>query len=352
MTELKKGVHKMIFENLEQRMAQRYIDMFPPFIPDENASVSISAQEEFYTIMKKLYRLAFNEPLLFVPSLHKDDAYPNRFDKKSYGKPDLQTTMKKFTKTVDSLLQTMFFLGQGRDIKINKRQQEILSKIGVENVGTLPAAWEWMSKRENANLITFSHCLFNKNYSYASDIYAHLFGNEAFRKIENWMLAQGYKQFNIYDVTASDCRLSLTYANPIWDKERPNGGFEYKIKHTGISARYDSFVKQPAVMGLCIPKGLMKSLLHSYNLMNESLKEFIIKQTTKCWDCRFCVQTDKTGLRPLAYTIIEHKKIEYKLCEYFPGYSYCWTSITPDLADQIIEMLSFMDKFVPNKKTT
>jgi len=340
----------MTFENLEQRMARSYIDMLPPFVPDEKANISVYEQEQFYNLMKELYHLAFNEPLLFVSSLHEDDAYPNRFNRRKYGKPDLQTNMKKFIKAVDSLLQNMFLIGQGADVKVNKRQKEILSRIGIENICNLPASWVWMSRREGANLTDFSYCLFDENYPYTSVIYARLLGKDAFRKLESWLISQGYERFDIYDVVASDCKLSLTYANPSWSKERPNGGFEYKIKHAGISMRYDSFIKQPAVMGLCIPKGLMKSIINSFNSMSESLRGFVVKQTAKCWNCRYCVQTDKTGVRPLAYTIIKHGETEYKLCEYFPGYNYCWTSIDNGLADQLIEMLPFMDRFIPNNK--
>ncbi|GHU75039.1 hypothetical protein FACS189461_0490 [Spirochaetia bacterium] len=85
----------MKFTNLEQRMAKAYIDMFPGFVPDEIAPASIHDQEQFYLLMKNLYRLAFDEPLLFVSSLHEDDAYPSRY-KKPYGKPKLILDMKKF----------------------------------------------------------------------------------------------------------------------------------------------------------------------------------------------------------------------------------------------------------------
>lgn len=91
----------MAFTSLEQRMAQTYIDMFPTFVPDECADVKVSEQERFYTLIKNLYQLAYDEPLLFVSALHEDDVYPNRFDKSSYGKPNLQVTMKKFTKAIN-----------------------------------------------------------------------------------------------------------------------------------------------------------------------------------------------------------------------------------------------------------
>ncbi len=335
----------MTYTSLEQRIAQAYIDMFPSFVPDEKANISVAEQEVFYNLIRDLYKLAFDEPLLFVPSLHDDDAYPNRFNKSSYGKPDLQVNMQKFLKAMDTLLQNMFLIGQGSSVKLNKRQQVILSRLGINSFTSLPLAWIWMSTRQETNLMVFSNCFFKKDYPYTSDIYARLLGNEAFRKLENWMISNGYKRYDIYDTNSSNSNLSLTYINPAWSKERPSGGFEYKIRHTGISARYDTFIKKPPVFGLCIPNGL-KPYLDAFNSMSEKNQNFIINHTKRCDGCRYCVQTDKTGSRPLACMPIDYKKDKYNLCPYFPGVGFSWTSIDDALAEQLIEMLSFMDRFV------
>ena len=146
----------MKFTNLEQRMAQSYIDMFPDFIPDEKAKINKTEQEQFYFLMKNLYQLVFNEPLLFVSSLHEDDAYPSRY-KKSYGKPELINNMRKFVKAIDSLLQSMYLFGQDSKNKFNKKQQEILSKLGINNFSKLPKAWTWMSKRPKSSIVEFMY---------------------------------------------------------------------------------------------------------------------------------------------------------------------------------------------------
>lgn len=338
----------MPFLNLEQRMAQSYIDMLPPFVPDEKADICISEQERFYALMKGLYQLAFDEPLLFVASLHEDDAYPG-FVKSNYGKPALQVNMKKFTKAVDTLLQNMFLIGRGSDVKMNKRQLAILSRLAVTDLSSLPAAWIWMANRPDCSLTDFSFCLFKKGYPYTVDIYARLLGAAAFRKLENWMIEQGYQRYDIYNVTASDCKLSLTYANPAWSKERPNGGFEYKIKHTGISVRYDACFENPVVFGLCIPNGL-KDFLKAFTMADKRVQDFIVERTKKCDKCRYCVQTDKTGTRPLAAMKVPHEGETFDLCPYFPGYSFRWTSISVELANRLIEMLAFMDKCAEYKK--
>jgi hypothetical protein len=338
----------MEFNSLEQRMAKSYLDMFPKFVPDKNEKISSDEQEKFYSIIKNLYDLAFNEPLLFVPSLHEDDVYPSRY-KKSYGKPDLINNMRKFIKTIDLLLQNMYLLGQGStEVKIDKRQKEILSKLGINNYNKLPKAWTWMAKRKESNIIDFKHCLFDKNYPYTSDIYAGLLGEAAFRKLENWMISQGYRRYDIYNLIASDCKLSLTYANPLWDKTPPRGGHEYKIRHTGISAQYDYFTQEPAIFGLCIPNGL-KIFLNNFQTMETKTKNFVFSRTKKCDNCRYCVQTDKTNSRPLAYISINYENKNYNLCPIFPGYSFSWTNINNELVEQIIGMLKFMDKYIEEK---
>jgi hypothetical protein len=337
----------MTYTSLEQRLAKAYLDMLPAFVPDEQAEVSIDEQLEFYHLMKNLYQLLFDEPALIIPTLHEDDAFPTRY-KKAYGKPDLQENIYKYNRTMDALLKNMFSIGCGNDVKLNKRQIKILTRLGIEDLSNLPATWIWMSKRPGANLTAFAYCLFNENHVYSSEVYARLLGEKVFRRLEDWMISHGYKAYDIYNTDWADYRLTLTYANPAWGKERPNGGYEYKIRHTGISVQYDSYVRNPVSFGLCIPYGL-KLFLENFNSMDENVKDFVVNHTKKCDGCRYCVQTDKTSTRPLACIPVTYNRSDYKLCPYFPGYGFSWTSIDDNLVDNIIALLSFMDGFAKQK---
>ena len=208
------------------------------------------------------------------------------------------------------------------------------------------SAWEWMATREGAHITAFSHCLFRMDYSYALDIYRRFFNSAALDKLVDWMREKGYKPFDIYHLIGTDCKLSLSYVNPKWGNTPPRGGFEYKIKHTGISFRYDNGVQIPWVLGVCIPGG-MKPYLSRFDSMEDSLRDFVISRNRKCNGCRYCVQTDKTGARPLAAVTVVQKGKQYSLCPYFPGGFYSWTSIDEEAADQIIALLDFMDGFAP-----
>ena len=337
----------MIYDNLEQRMAQSYIDLLPPFVPDDGAHVGAREQEDFYNLMRRLYQLAFDEPMLFVTTLHEDDAYPTRY-KTGYNKPKLILEMRKFLKVVDGLVQKMMLAGQGGDVKFTARELTVLSRLGIDDLGALPAAWKWIAQR--GDFTAFRYCLFKKDYPYALDVYTRLLGDKSFTRLVDWMLDNGYRIYEVSNVIASDCKLPLTIANPRWSDEPPRGGNEYKIKHTGISVLHDFYVREPydINLGLCIPNG-MKPYLEAFNEMDEGLKRFVISRTKKCDACKYCVQTDKKGTRPLANFPVEFEGGSYRLCTYFPGYTYSWASIDDTLADELIRMLAFMDTLAPVK---
>jgi hypothetical protein len=333
----------MEYTSLEQRMVSAYLATFPEFVPDEGAEISIGAQREFYDLMNGLYRLLFDDPGLIVPKLHGDDAFPGRY-KKAYGKPDLQSDVLKIERAVKDLLNNLFLLGRGEAVKLSKRHAKILSLLGIDDIAQLPEAWVWMANRAGADEVAFAYCLFDKEHVYTPDIYARLLGEEQFHRLESWMTERGYKPYDIYNTQWVDYRLTLSYANPAWGDERPRGGNEYKIKHTGISAQYDAYVRTPASLGLCIPYG-MKPFLERFDSMDPGLKEFVIGRTKKCDGCRYCVQTDKSGKRPLARISVSDGNAEYKLCPYYPGYSYTWTAVDESAVNDIIRMLDFMDGF-------
>lgn len=336
----------MQYETLEQRMAYTYLDTFPGFVPDPEG-IGEAEQRALYDLMRALYQLAYDEPTLWVPALHADDAYPSRF-MKPYGKPELIQHMRKFTGEMQKLLQTMFDLAASPEpVKVSRRHAAIFAALGIR-LGGLGPGWRWMATREGATVSGFAHCFFRRDYPYVSDLYARLLGNpSAWRKLERWMQDRGYKYYHSMQVTASQDSIPMTYANPAWSADPPTGGFEYKIRHTGISCQYDSFVRTPQVLGLCIPGGL-KRYLEAFDQMDSMMQSFVVAQTKKCDQCDYCIQTDRSRTRPRAYLTVSHLGKSYALCTYFPGYTYSWNTLDEELADQLIAMLSWMDGFLPS----
>ena len=337
-----------MYASIEQRMAQGFLDLFPAFVPDEGAEIGIEAQRQFYDMMHELYRLAYDEPLLFVPALHEDDAYPHRYGRMEYNKikPKMVVDMRKFTKAVNGLVEKMFRAGKGEAVELSRREVAILARLGVADLGEPPAAWRWMAAREDAHLLRFGYCLFDGKRAYTPDIYGRLLGAEAFGKLMDWMLQRGYEVWDVYNTTASDCKLSLSVANPKWSAAPPTGGYEYKVKHTGIAAIHDLHSLNPVSIGVRIP-GNLGPFLRAFDEMGEGLQRFVIGRTKRCDGCRYCVQTDKTGARPLAFVPIEFEGEMHRMCTYYPGGSYWSTQLSDELAENMMAMLEFMDRFAP-----
>src|SRR5512136_119366 len=99
------------FCNLEQRMIGTYLDTFPEFYPAESGC-DIGSQKELYDLMKRIYILLFEEPLLLMKELHPDDAHRNRFNKGQDNKPKLRETMRKVVKEMDAFLGAMYLIGK------------------------------------------------------------------------------------------------------------------------------------------------------------------------------------------------------------------------------------------------
>lgn len=334
----------MGYASVEQRMAQTYLDLFPAFLPDEQAPVSVKEQERWHDLLQRLYRLAFDEPSLFVPALHPDDAHPNRFNKASYGKPELMLSMRAFTKAIDALLQRMFDRGRQEGVRYTGREKRILARLGIPQEDEPSDVWRWMATRPGADVTSFSHAFFKRDHPYLRGILPRLLGDETtFHRLEDGMLERGYQRMERTDGSS----LSLSYVNPVWSDDVPGESFLYKVKHTGISIQYDPYVAHPAVLGLRIPLG-MKPWLEAFRQMNPSLQGFVARHTKVCDACRYCVQTDKTGTRPLAFVTVEQDGIEQRFCPYFPGFRFCWTECDDALVDSILAFLDFMDGFAPH----
>lgn len=86
------------------------IALLAPFHPV--TTIDTQSQQDFYAMMKDTLDRLFDAPELMFATLTPDDAYPNRFNCASYGKPELQNRMRAIDKKLDELLDNLIALGQ------------------------------------------------------------------------------------------------------------------------------------------------------------------------------------------------------------------------------------------------
>jgi hypothetical protein len=350
------------YKSLEHRVLGAYIDTLPPFVPDKSSEVTEEGQKGFYDFVKSIYHNIYDTPLLLYTKLNEDDFYTYRFNKTFDKKPKLYIQMQSDIKKLEDFLNVLFQIGiegrieEGKFVienskKINKKYLVILEQCGMShfeeskkctllnNNAEIFHAWKWMASRHEATLLAFSRCLFNTEYSYAGDIYSHLLGStEAFNELEKYLQDNGYTR-----IDNRDNQIALDYVRNYGKKDMPVKDSWAERTHGGISLKYYNYVAKPPCISLRVPGN--KDILNNFELMDDELKAFVVRSNKKCDNCRYCVQTDKTGTRDLIYISVNFDR-EYKLCPLFPGFDYCWDYMDHELAENMIRHLSFINRIL------
>jgi hypothetical protein len=334
-------------------MADCYRVMFPPFVP--NLDLPEKPQAQFYAFMKEVLQKLFDDPEGFFKKIYADDAYPNRFNRKPYNKPDLIVHMKKDVKDIDEFLTCLFEIGRNGEVaesgmkvnlNVSKKQVKNLNWVGLSYENGLISsksyphmfpAWSYLAKKEAATVLTFSRCFFYDRHSYLEDVYVKLFDKKAFEMLTGWLKQHEYKRYeltrpaNPLDYVKSLTAREVELGNSI-SGDPHHIGFAYEYK-------YEAQVPQYAVPRIVRYKDI---LLH-FAEMPENLQKFVLNHTKHCDNCRYCTQTDKSGKRPQATVFVTET---VGLCPYYPGFSISFTEIDTKRAADIIELMEFMEKIL------
>lgn len=351
------------FNSLAQRIIYSYTGTFPKFVAAKSDKATEHSQKQMYDFMWNIAQKLYNAPEVLELPVQQDDSYldwelQNR-------KPQLIEAMRKHIKKIDDfylLLLRLGELGKVKDDKlyVSKNDMKLMGKTlaRLERFGLMSEsgkgevvfwsnehtdlfpAWKLLvdvSVSQKNSLLYFSRCMFDTEYSYASDIFEALMENKsAFQMLCNFFVQNGYKLV--------DCReneVSLDWVKKYGKKDEPLKASWAEREHGGISIYYDYKKKNQIVFGLRVPK--FKELMLHFDEMDDQLKEFVIAKTKKCDGCGYCTQTDKTGTRKPQFASVVHNG-EFNLCLLFPGFSYVWTYVNNDTASDIILFLTYADR--------
>jgi hypothetical protein len=354
------------FNSMEQRIIGMYIDLFPSFKPDRKSNIIESSQNQFYKFIKLIYNTLYETPLLLFAKINTDDYFTRRFNKHSENKQSAYNIMRNIMKSLQNFCQFLFDVGikgqiEGelvvidKSYKIPKSYITVLEQCGIiyskneynhifkhKEYANIFHCWKWFSTKQGITLPHFIGCMFNGDYSYTYEIYSKLSGDEeAFFELEQY-----FQKNNYIRVDNRDNRITLDYVKNYDKKENEIKAAFSNRTHGGISAEYDPMMKNPQLYSLRIP--FYKTLLQEFEKAGNREKNFIITAGKKCDNCRYCIQTDKTGKRKLSFISIYHDK-EYKMCPYFPSFYYCWEYLNKSIVTNIISFLTFADKILAKK---
>ncbi|MHB1317210.1 MAG: hypothetical protein ACYCYF_01185 [Anaerolineae bacterium] len=347
-----------MYANLEQRMVHTYLDLLPPFAPSANAPVTAEAQEEFHTFVRTMLETLYAQPDLLLPALHGDDGYPNRYNRAAYGKPALLNTMRSDLKRLDDWFAFLYEAGRtgvvsgdtlrlNPALKVKKAHRELLPHAGLtladgtlrhDSLARLFEAWAWMAKREGADVVRFSRCMFDPACRYMESVYARLVGDsEAFARLVRYLDDRGYE----YHEMVRDAS-TVDYAREHAEHPTPLRNPLYvDPNHTGISFDYQRDAAIPQYVVLRI-RG-MKGLLERFAAMPDRLQAFVLEHCKVCDDCGYCTQTDKTGKRRPQHVWVTRGEQHIRLCPLYPGFTFTFTALDPALYEDLVAFLTFMD---------
>lgn len=133
-------------------------------------------------------------------------------------------------------------------------------------------------------------------------------------------------------------RISLDYVKEYGNKKHPVKMTWGDKFHAGIEVSYEDIMIEPCYVWLRVPQ--FDEVLKRNSELSEHTKEFFHQHIKQCNGCRYCVQTDKTGKRPLAAVEV----MKAKLCPMLPGFSMNWRDLPKKRAEKMLMVLDDVEQ--------
>lgn len=355
------------YANLEQRMVKYYSDLLAPYHPAKE--IPEACQYEYYEFVKGLYYKLFTRPEEFFTKLNADDAFPNRFNCSEYGKPELKPNMKKDRNKIEELFQLLLTIGSTGDeteegllIKspLSKKQKAMLAYMDLDITDgilkhkaypNLHQAIKYLAGKENPlwlmpkmampilalPFLAFQFCWFDSSYPYLEKTHEKFYDREQYQRLTGWLKEKGYRSSVRFDTT-----LTLDYTKSIGNKEKPVGYALFGDKyHYGFTFE---FRPDPRIMQHCELRIIQYAgMLKRFDDLSDKTKQLIRLRTKICDGCRYCIQTDKTGKRPIAAIKLSDGTAR---CPYYPGFSFTYEMLTKQDVDDIMAFLTDLERIV------
>ena len=176
----------------------------------------------------------------------------------------------------------------------------------------------------------FSRCVFEPEENWTARVFDRGLGADGQLL---WLCEElekrGYKRIDCKDGKI----ISLDYVKQYGKKDGPVKMSWADKGHCGIELTFEDLRLEPYFIWLRMPE--FKSVLEHCSEFPADVSDFIAKSTKTCDGCRYCIQTDKTGKRPLAAISVNN---EMK-CPYFPSFGMNWRFLDGKLAGDILKFI-------------
>lgn len=188
--------------------------------------------------------------------------------------------------------------------------------------------------KEDKAYLYFSRCVFEPEDNWTARAFdALLDAKGELIRLAGELEARGFSRVDCRDGK----RVSLDYVRQYGKKDEPLKAAWGERTHSGIEVSFEELRLEPCFVWLRLPQ--YRLVLESLAELPAAAADFLVRNTKTCDGCRYCVQTDKTGARPLAAVECGSK---FK-CPMFPGFTFNRRSLDRELADSILLTLDALD---------
>ena len=361
------------FDDLAQRSVYYFLATYPSFYPVVSSKVSESEQREAYEFIKGIYTKLYDDPAILGFKFLPDDSFEDKEQQKD--KPKLVTTIRKPIKKIEEfigLLHEISLKGtvDGNTLTVNKSDSGIKPSgirqlavfgvqteklednyrfsfpVGVNGLKLLAEISVTNAKPQKYSIqklyLLFSRGVFDIEAPWSREVFGNMLSDRRpFNRLIDFLERNGYQRIDNKEYVNN---ISLDYIKNYGDPGDEVKPAWAERTHSGIEVIYEELRKNQFTIALRLP--YFKEILQNSDRMNERVKRFILTTNRKCDGCRYCVQTDKSGKRPLSFFTFENEK----LCPLFPGFQYRWKTLDDRIVDDLIEMLNFIDELFAERR--
>lgn len=184
-------------------------------------------------------------------------------------------------------------------------------------------------KRADCELVYFSRIVFEPETDWLTERFDRMMNAEG--RLLSLCEELGKRGF-YHKVYIDGRRLSMNYLLDCVENPGPLKMSFGERERLGIEVSLEDIHLDAAILSLRIPN--YRAVLTDFEKYSQQTQQFMLEHTKTCDACRYCVKTDKTGLRPLAAFSLEGKK----KCPMYPSFSYSFSEVSGDNEENILKL--------------
>jgi len=332
------------YDNLSQRGVAYFLATFPSFYPVDAPDASREEQEAAYRFIRSVYTRLYDDPSLLGFKHAPDDCF--RGWEKQSDKPGLAGKIRGVIRKIEEFVALLYRIALDGAVvdTLKPAQVRQLAKFAIppEAAKGLALLAKISAERvagDQRPYLTFSRGVFDVTAPWTQEVFGNMLSDRvAFDRLADFLTESGYRRVDGRSEENQMAAVTLDFVREYAETRDKLKWAWAERTRGGIEVIYEELREVQPLYSMRIP--YFAELLRHAELASTQVRDFICAQAKKCDNCRYCVQTDKTGTKPLAFVPVG----EFPICPLFCGFQFRWRTLDDDAVGNIIALLGFVDE--------